>query len=289
MSLTRLSRSARAALLVGFAGIAAGVPLAVQAGPTSIGLAPHRAVYDMKLERTNASAGISALTGRMVFELKGSACSGYEQTMRFVTETLDQSGKPAMTDQRSVFKEEGSTGRFSFRTRQYRNQRLTETTIGSAARGRDPARLDIRIEQPKSKKISIKEPVLFPVEHSIRLLEAAQSGKSLFAVNLYDGSDKGEKVYQTTAALGPRKPAGVNRRLGEDGVAKSLDGLSAWPISLSYFEIVGKRRDAVPSYELSFLYFENGVSRKLFIDYGTFSMSGRLIKLTMLPVEECRK
>jgi hypothetical protein len=31
------------------------------------------------------------------------------------------------------------------------------------------------------------------------------------------------------------------------------------------------------------------VSRKLFIDYGTFSMSGRLIKLTMLPVENCRK
>jgi hypothetical protein len=275
-------------LLLGFAGIAAGIPQAVAAGPTSIGLAPHRAVYDMKLERTNASAGISALTGRMVFELKGSACSGYEQTMRFVTETLDQSGKPAVTDQRSVFKEEAETGRFSFRTRQYRNQRLTETTIGSAARGRDPARLDIRIEQPKSKKISINEPVLFPVEHSIRLLEAAQSGKSLFAVNLYDGSDKGEKVYQTTAALGPRKPAGVNRGLGEDGVAKSLDGLAAWPISLSYFEIDGKRRDAVPSYELSFLYFENGVSRKLFIDYGTFSMSGRLIKLTMLPVEECK-
>jgi hypothetical protein len=289
MSLNRLSTSSRAAALLGLAGIAAGIAQPVDAGPTSIGLAPHRAVYDMKLERTNASAGISALTGRMVFELKGSACSGYEQTMRFVTETLDQSGKPAMTDQRSVFKEEAGTGRFSFKTRQYRNDRLTETTIGTAARGGDPARLDIQIEKPKTKRIRIKEPVLFPVEHSIRLLEAAHSGKSMFAVNLYDGSDKGEKIYNTTAALGPRKPAGVNRGLGGEGVASSLDDLAAWPVSLSYFEIDGKRRDAVPSYELSFLYFENGVSRKLFIDYGTFSMSGRLIKLTMLPVENCRK
>lgn len=265
------------------------IPIQATAGPASVSLAPHRAVYDMKLERTNASAGISALTGRMVFELKGNDCVGYQQTMRFVTETLDQNGKPAMTDQRSTFKEDAETGRFTFNTRQYRNDRLTETTIGSAERAKAPEQLKIEITKPAAKKMQIKEPVLFPVEHSIRLLEAARSGQSLFAVNLYDGSDKGEKVFATTALLGPKKPAGINKTLGEDDVAGSLDALAAWPVSLSYFEIDGKRRDAVPNYELSFLYFENGVSRKLYIDYGTFSMSGRLVKLTMLPEEACVK
>lgn len=278
----RLPQMCLAALL-----LVALVPPGALAGPTSISLSPHRAVYEMKLERTNASAGISALSGRMVFELKGSACAGYEQTMRFVTETLDQRGNPALTDQRSTFKEAAQTGRFTFDTRQYRNDRLTETSTGTAERGTDPARLKIEISKPKSKKLNIEEAVLFPVEHSIRLLEAAHRGESLFAVNLYDGSDKGEKVYATTAALGQKKPVGINKTLGAENVAAGLDGLAAWPVSLSYFEIDGKRRDAVPNYELSFLYFENGVSRKLFIDYGTFSMSGSLIKLTMLPQDAC--
>lgn len=290
MALNRYWAYSRVAALLGAACVAAGLPERLNAGPTSFDLAPHRAVYDVTLERSAASAGITALTGRMVFELKGSACTGYEQTMRFVTETLDQRGKPAVTDQRSVFKENAESGRFSFTTRQYRNQRLTETTSGSAARGRDADSLDIEINKPKTKKLRIEEPVLFPVEHSIRLLEAARNGQTLLAVNLYDGSDKGEKVYHTTAALGAKKPAGINRALeGEKEAAASLDDLAAWPVSLSYFELDGKRRDAVPNYELSFLYFENGVSRKLYIDYGTFSMSGRLIKLTMLPFEACKR
>lgn len=273
------------------AGAAAALALiagAVDASAAALTLAPHRAVYDMSLERTNASAGISALAGRMVFELKGSACKGYVQNMRFVTETLDQHGKSTVTDQRSTFKEFPDRRRFTFDTRQYRNDRLTETTSGSAVRTSEPAALEIKIEKPGAKTMKVEAPVLFPVEHSIRLLQAARSGQSLFVVNLYDGSEKGEKVYSTTAAVGPKRAAGVNKGLGDDDIAAGLDDLAAWPVSLSYFELDGRRRDAVPDYELSFLYFENGVSRKLMIDYGAFSMSGRLVKLDMLPEEPCK-
>ncbi len=253
------------------------------------GLAPHRAVYDMTLEKSGTSAGISALSGRMVFELKGNACEGYEQSMRFVTETLDRQGKASVTDQRSTFFEHADKRRFRFRTDQYRNERLAEKTQGEATRDKSAARLKVDIKSPKEKVLDIKRPVLFPVEHSIRLLEAAKAGKKLFTVDLFDGSEKGEKVYATTAALGGLQPAGVNAGLTKVASAASLDALGAWPVALSYFEVGGKRRDGVPNYELSFLYFENGVSRKLFIDYGTFSMRGKLVKLEMLPQKQCEK
>lgn len=252
-------------------------------------LAPHRAVYDMTLERSGVSAGISALTGRMVFEIKGNACTGFEQTMRFVTETLDRSGKASVTDQRSTFFEDVNKSRFRFETDQYRNDRLSSKTRGVAIRNEGPAALTVKIKSPAPKQINIKRSVVFPVEHSVRLLEAAQSGVKLFAADLFDGSEKGEKVYATTAALGERQAPGINTKLSKLKGASSLDKLAAWPVSLSYFKIDGKRRDAVPNYELSFIYFENGVSRKLFIDYGTFSMRGRLIKLTMLPQKACSK
>jgi EipB-like len=252
-------------------------------------LAPHRAVYDMTLERSGASAGISALTGRMVFELKGNACTGFEQTMRFVTETLDRNGKTSVTDQRSTFYENYRKSRFRFETDQYRNDRLSSKTRGVAIRAKGPATLTVKIKSPTPKQLNIKRSVVFPVEHSVRLLEAAQSGVKLFAADLFDGSEKGEKVYATTAALGERQAPGINAKLSKLKGAASLDKLAAWPVSLSYFKIDGKRRDAVPNYELSFIYFENGVSRKLFIDYGTFSMRGRLTNLTMLPQKACDK
>jgi hypothetical protein len=260
-----------------------------------VGLEPHRAVYDMALDKSGTSAGISALTGRMVFELKGNACTGYEQTMRFVTETLNRQGKTSINDQRSTFFENADKRRFRFRTDQFRNERLSEKSQGHAVRdkasdNKGPDRLKVTIRSPKKKNLDIKRTVMFPVEHSIRLLEAAQQGKKLFTVNLFDGSEKGEKVYATTAALGNKMPAGVNASLANTASAASLDGLGAWPVALSYFEVDnGRRRDGLPNYELSFLYFENGVSRKLFIDYGTFSMRGKLVKLEMLPKKTCDK
>jgi len=252
-------------------------------------LAPHRAAYDMTLERSGTSAGITSLTGRMVFELKGNNCTGYEQSMRFVTETRDQSGKMTISDQRSTFFENAAKNRFRFQTDQFNNDRLAGTTRGQATRKADPGTLQVRVKQPKAKVLKFNRPVVFPVEHSINLLEIAQAGKRLYMADLYDGSEKGEKVYATTAALGKRLPPGINANLPKVESASPLDRLAAWPVSLSYFDVDGKKRDAVPTYELSFIYFENGISRKLFIDYGTFSMRGRLTKLIMLPEKPCKK
>ncbi len=252
-------------------------------------LAPHRAVYDMTLDKAATSAGISALSGRMVFELRGNACEGYKQRMRFVTETRNPSGKQTLTDQRSTFHEEPDGRRFRFESRQFRDERLAEHTEGTASRSKARDKLQIQIRKPKKRKLDIGRPVLYPVEHSIRLLEAARAGERLFTVDLYDGSEKGEKVFATTAALGERLAAGVNATLEKVKGADGLDTLAAWPISLSYFEVDGKRQDAVPAYELSFIYFENGVSRKLFIDYGSFSMRGELVSLELFKQKPCPK
>ena len=55
-------------------------------------LAPHRAVYEMSLANTRGGSGVTAVSGRMVYELTGSACEGYTQNMRFVTQMVNQGG-----------------------------------------------------------------------------------------------------------------------------------------------------------------------------------------------------
>ncbi len=53
-------------------------------------LSPHRAVYDITLDRAAGGSGIAEMSGRMVYELTGNVCTGYSQSMRFVTQVVNQ-------------------------------------------------------------------------------------------------------------------------------------------------------------------------------------------------------
>ena len=89
-------------------------------------LAPHRAVYEMTLATARGGTGVTAVTGRMVYELTGSACEGYTQNMRFVTQMANQGGTTMITDLRSSSWEEGSGKRFRFNSSQFRDEKPTE-------------------------------------------------------------------------------------------------------------------------------------------------------------------
>lgn len=254
---------------------------------TKTELAAHRAVYDITLERAATSSGIVELSGRMVYELKGSQCAGFVQQMRFVTQTIDRSGKPSILDMRSYFKENADGRSFHFNTEQLRDRKLMESATGDAKRASAGSELAIKLKKPKSRNINIKRDLVFPVQHSIELLEAARAGKSIYSSDLYDGSEKGTKYYATTAVLGKANDVALNSTLPTAKNAEALNGLKSWPVALSYFDPVKGKGDELPSYELSFHFFENGVSRSLIIDYGHFAIRGQLSSIELLQSKPC--
>lgn len=255
----------------------------------AIELAPHRAVYDMTLERSAAGSGVVELTGRMVYEITGNACQGYKQNTRFVTRSVDQSGQQSIMDLRSKFWEDGRGRTFRFDTDHYRNEQLTEKSAGTAERDDGRNGVKIRISSPQRKNLDLSDEILFPIQHTLRLLQAAHRGETIFIADIYDGSEKGAKVYATTAVMGVKKTGSFNADLNRIKNNKALQGLAAWPVSLAYFEQHKEQADAVPSYELGFLFYENGVARNLFIDYGHFAIRGKLAALEMLASSDCRK
>lgn len=279
--------SGAAALALAVAGLCALLP-GPAASQASIALAPHRAVYEMTLATTRGGSGVTAVSGRMVYELTGSACEGYTQNMRFVTQMTNQGGTAMITDLRSSSWEEGSGRRFKFSSSQFRDEKPTEATAGDAARANAD---DIKVEltKPAKKGLSLSARVHFPIQHSIALLQAAKDGKTSFRADLYDGSEKGEKVYDTVSIIGRRRPPGTNRQLPAIKNAEALDELESWPVSIGYFEPVSDHTDAVPVYELSFLFFENGVSRDLYIDYGEFAIRGELKEIAFHTPTRCER
>jgi len=267
-----------------FAQVSAFAPAqAQQADQPRVSLAPHRAVYNITLAESKAGSGVGEAVGRMVYEITGNACDGYTQNMRFVTRIAGSEGNTVLSDVRSSTWESGAGDRFRFQTSQIRDQNPAETTVGDARR--EAGRIAVELTRPDKKDVSIDSSAVFPVQHTMALIEAAMQGKTLFTAKLYDGSEKGDKIYTTTAAIGRVQPPGANSKLPKATSAEPLDALRSWPVSISYFESGKPKEDAAPDYELAFLAFENGVSRKLFIDYGEFAIRGTLTEIEFLKPE----
>jgi hypothetical protein len=284
--LRSLAGAGLALLAVLLAAIPAPRPAEAQSGAATK-LVPHRAVYDITLDRAKGGAGVSDLAGRMVYELTGSACVGYTQTMRFVTRMTNQEGQQTVSDLRSSSWEDAAAAHFRFNSTQYRNEKLSEATDGEARRKSPSAEVQVELTKPGKKELRLKAGLMFPMQHSIALIDAARAGLSTLTTDLYDGSDKGEKVYSTTAQIGKMRPAGANAKLPPVKGTEILDKVTAWPVSISYFEPNSDSQDAVPAYEISFIYFENGVSRQLLIDYGEFSIRGSLRSIEFLAADKC--
>jgi hypothetical protein len=282
-----MSKLVRAAVVAGALLV---VPLAQpRAGdaPDTVQFRPHRAVYDIVFDHATPGSGVADMTGRMVYEMTGSHCEGYAQNMRFVTRMTNQDGVAQINDLRTNSFEDLASHRLRFSSSQYENQKLSEAAQGSAGPGNGRTFTEVKLTKPAKKTVKLPSDIYFPIQHSLALMAAAKAGRHMFMANLYDGSDKGEKFYETNAVIGQRAEAGSVQVPAAVPNGDKLNVLASWPIAIGYFEPGPARTDAVPTYELSFRFYENGVSTKLYIDYGDFAIRGELKELTFLEETKC--
>ncbi|HEY8129567.1 MAG TPA: DUF1849 family protein, partial [Hyphomicrobium sp.] len=171
--------------------------------------APHRAVYELSMGDSTAGSGVTGVTGRMVYELKGSACDGYTQNMRFVTVMTNQEGTETLSDLRNSSWEEADAKKLTFSSTQYQNDQLADSSQGDAARskGATPV-VGVDLVKPAKKRVSLPTDIYFPMQHASTLVQAAKSGVKMFAANLYDGSEQGEKYYLTNTVIGKKYDTG---------------------------------------------------------------------------------
>jgi hypothetical protein len=261
-------------------------PAAALAAKETTKLTPHRAVYQMTLDDARSASGITGIDGRMVFEFSGSECDGYTLNMRMVTQMTDTQGQTNLTDLRSSTWEQGNGQKFRFQSAQYLNDKLGDVTMGRAVRVPPDTAVQVKLSQPSPAELSLPGQVLFPTQHSFALIDAAREGQRMFQAQIYDGSEKGQRVYDTTAFIGKPVAPGTDEKLEAPAKEKGLAELVSWPVSIGYFEPKGG--DLTPSYQIDFRLYANGVSRELLIDYGDFSVHGTLTSLEYLKAEECQ-
>ena len=202
-------------------------------------LASHRAVYDLKLSSTRGKRAMNAVRGRILYDFSGSACEGYALQFRQVSELDCGEGKVIVSDLRATSWEDGAGKRLRFHSQNYFDENLRDSVDGQAERDGDGVAVELK--EPGEKKLDLKNELVFPTEHVRRIIAAAREGKTLLQVSVYDGSDTGEKLYDTLTVIG--KAIAPDEHKPTDAVAgqAAFAGLTRWPVTISYFDHARRR------------------------------------------------
>jgi EipB-like len=260
------------------------------ATPASVFLAPHRAIYDLKLLKTSGSRGINAVNGRIVYDFSGNACEGYTLKFRQVSDIDSGEGHDVLSDLRSTTWEDETARKFRFDSQNLINERNTETVDGRADRGAKT--VTVTLSKPEAKTLSLPLEAVFPTEHMRRIIEAARAGKTILQFPVYDGSDNGQKIFHTLTVIG--KPIAPGTKPPNDAASKfpALAKLTRWPVTISYFENESTKKqqtgEQTPVYSITFELYENGISRALILDYADFSLVGEMSSLELKKVKPCK-
>ncbi len=251
-------------------------------------LQPHRAVYDLALSGAEPSTSLVDASGRLVFELKGSACAGYSVEFRNVTEVTDREGTRRVTDLRSSTRETTTPPALVFSHETLVDREMVSEIDGTATGG--AGGIDVAITTPKETTLSLGR-AIFPTAHTALVLESAEAGERILEATVYDGGDEADSLYETATVIGDGATdlpgASPDERVVLSGVEGAMDR-TAWKLVISYFQQGGVEGERMPEYELNTYMLDNGISYDVAFNYGSFRMAGKLTSLTLLDAEPCK-
>ncbi|MBN8977654.1 MAG: cell envelope integrity EipB family protein [Rhizobiales bacterium] len=272
-------------------GVLAGALLlsVASAQAATIPFLPHQASYDLSLLKSrNGAAAVDSARGRILYNFTGSACEGYTSEFRQVSELNGSEGKSTLSDLRSTSWEDadGKTYRFKIDTRM--NEGNASDVDGIAERTGD--HVTVKLKQPAAKTFTLDGSTVFPTQQVRRIIAAAREGKSLLELTVYDGSDNGEKVYNTLTVIGKPIPGDKVTTPDPSTSNDAMKTLTRWPVTVSYYDRDAKSNagEQTPTYAMSFELYENGVSRALKLDYNDFVIGGTLDKFEVKSSKPCK-
>lgn len=250
----------------------------------------HQALYNLSLVKSRGSTSLDDARGRILYKFSGSTCEGYTSDFRQVSELNNGEGETTLSDMQSTSWEdaEGKAYRFKITTRS--NDNDPSEVDGIAERTGD--KITVNLKRPFAKTFTVDGKAVFPTEQIQRIIAAAKEGKSLLELAVYDGSDNGEKVFNTFSVIGKPIRGETTRSSPDPSITNSqMKTLTRWPVTVSYYE-----RDAAhtsgeqtPKYSMSFELFEDGVSRALVLDYNDFVISGTMDKFDVSNIRSAKR
>ncbi len=94
------------------------------------------------------------------------------------------------------------------------DETLVDSVDGHAEH--DAEKTAVRLSKPEHKTLDLDAGLVFPTEHMVRAIEAARAGEHILSFPVYDGSESGDKVFNTLTVIGRKLAHGraPSRRRG---------------------------------------------------------------------------
>lgn len=256
----------------GVAVLAALAAAPVGAAHAAVSLASHHVVYDLALARAPGGDTVAA-SGTLDLEIR-TTCDAWATTQTIELDTVDRDGTRSDTRTSYATFERRDGRALTFTVGQVNADRSRSLVSGIATRDRSGDGATVRFSNPPALTLRLPPGTLFPMAHTAAILDAAQSGVRSLSPLLFDGTgtDGAEYTHATILDWGAAQPPVPN---------PSLAGMPAGRISIQFYPLDG--HDALPQFGTVSRYFADGISDRLDMEFGGFTLAGTVRRLSLLP------
>lgn len=260
--------------------VVVGAVLTVLSGTApAVEIASHRALYSMALDSAKSGSGITSVSGEMAVDWSRT-CAGWTFEHQSLIDVVFDSQDPVRLTTNAASWESLDGGEYRFSIRHMKNGKVGEHVEGVARRGLSGGKGSVTFTTPKRRKMALPADTMFPVRHSVELIDLAAGAPVMVTRTVFDGMSF-DGAFELSAALGRtaiHKTAGGTRM-------KALQGHRYWPVQFAYFPV--KSRSPLPENEVGMRVYDNGVSDALLIGFGEFTVRATLSKLKILEPPVC--
>ena len=269
---------AAAVLVVAVLGMTAVMAPAGASPATAVDILPHRALYKVTLDQASSGSSIVDVQGRMGFEWRD-ACDGWAVEQRYAMEfsRADGDGSVIQSTYSTWESKAGDIYRFFVkRDRGGGEERIEGKAVMPLPLGSGPGR--VTFAEPEEQELKLPKDTLFPTEHTIRMIQAATSGKRFLRAPVFDGGE-------------PEAPSLISAVMGK-GKNDALPSIKAeavqgtyYPSRLAWFGPDSEGSE--PDFEMSIEVLANGIARMILVHYSDFSVRMSLEEVEALPAPDC--
>jgi hypothetical protein len=255
--------------------ISPGLVLAAPPPPPSrppVQLLAHRALYTLTLDSTHGGRQVSAAHGTMGYEVED-VCDGWVTRQRLQMIVTDTEGQDSDRDSDYATWEAKDGLSFRFHMVQKADAEVTSQTDGAAHLTRTGGPGEVTYRLPKPVKADLPPGTLFPMMHTISIINAAREGKKFLTLPLFDGTDDDGFEDSSIVLLDWKPPFPTGHTV--------LNSLSSARVRIAFFDHASGL--PTPTYEVAMRYWENGVADSMLMDFEDFVMVAKLTELTALP------
>lgn len=244
-------------------------------------LTPHKALYEIRMRTKKSSTQIVNISGQMLYEWQP-GCDAWISDHRFRLR-YDYIDSPPLTILSDFSTYETYDGQeLAFTSRRKRNGETFQELRGHVIHDDNGGRRAI-YTMPDEQTIALPEEAMFPMSHTLAVIEHAMSGSRFFNAVIFDGSDDDGPVEVNAFIARPASESDIPET-GDD-VDRSLLSLPAWHTRMAFFPIGDISPD--PDYEMNAILHANGVISDMYVEYRDFSVRQNLVALEPVDYTPC--